>query len=109
MSCESLGLLSVNTSSQENSSRSITVIDNAIDRVLTLRAKLGASQNTLEHSMNYLTVAAENLTSSESRLRSADMAKIMMKFTKLNIMLQAGNSILAQANQLPNQVLSLMR
>ena len=76
---------------------------------VTKRAKLGASQNTLEHRIDYLTVAAENLTSSESAIRNADMAKIMLKFTKLNIMLQAGNAMLAQANQLPNQVLSLMR
>lgn len=109
MSSDGLGIMNVNAHSQENSARSITIIDNAIDTVLTKRAKLGASQNTLEHRIEYLTVAAENLTSSESAIRNADMAKIMLKFTKLNIMLQAGNSMLAQANQLPNQVLSLMR
>ena len=109
MSSESLGLDGVNTNSQENSSRSITLIDNAIDTVLSKRAQLGASQNTLEHRIDYLTIAAENLTSSESAIRNADMAKIMLKFTKLNIMLQSGNAMLAQANQLPNQVLSLLR
>ena len=85
------------------------LLDNAIDTVLSKRAQLGSAQNTLEHRIDYLTIAAENLTSSESAIRNADMAKIMLKFTKLNIMLQAGNSVLAQANQLPNQVLSLLR
>ncbi|MBR0204807.1 MAG: flagellin, partial [Synergistaceae bacterium] len=56
-----------------------------------------------------LTTASENLTSAESRIRDADMAKEMMNFTKLNIMLQAGNSMLAQANQQPQNILSLIR
>ena len=75
----------------------------------TQRAKLGAYQNRLEHTINNLTVAGENLTAAESRIRDTDMAKEMMNFTKLNIMLQAGNAMLAQANQLPQNVLSLIR
>ena len=109
MRSHALGLDSVNVMSQERAARSITVIDNAIDKVSTQRAKLGAYQNRLEYTANNLTTASENLTSAESRIRDADMAKEMMEFTKLNIMLQAGNSMLGQANQQPQNVLSLIR
>ncbi|MBQ6971373.1 MAG: flagellin [Synergistaceae bacterium] len=109
MRSHALGLDSVNVMSRERASRSITIIDNAIDKVSTQRAKIGAYQNRLEYTVNNLTTASENLTSAESRIRDADMAKEMMNFTKLNIMLQAGNSMLAQANQQPQNVLSLIR
>ncbi|NLL37405.1 MAG: flagellin, partial [Fretibacterium sp.] len=62
-----------------------------------------------EHTINNLTVASENLTAAESRIRDTDMAKEMMNFTKLNIMLQAGNAMLAQANQIPQNILTLLR
>ena len=109
MRAHALGLDGVNVMSHDRAGRSITVIDNAIDRVSTQRAKLGAYQNRLEYTASNLTTASENLTSAESRIRDADMAKEMMTFTKLNIMLQAGNSMLAQANQQPQNVLSLIR
>ncbi|NCC62735.1 MAG: flagellin, partial [Verrucomicrobiae bacterium] len=63
----------------------------------------------LEHTINNLTVAGTNLQAAESRIRDLDMAKEMMNFTKLNILMQAGNSMLAQANQLPQNVLQLLR
>ena len=109
MRAHSLGLDGVNVMSHDRAGRSITIIDNAIDKVSTQRAKLGAYQNRLEYTASNLTTASENLTSAESRIRDADMAKEMMQFTKLNIMLQAGNSMLAQANQQPQNVLSLIR
>ena len=109
MRSHALGLDGVNVMSQERAARSITIIDNAIDKVSTQRAKLGAYQNRLEYTASNLTTASENLTSAESRIRDADMAKEMMNFTKLNIMLQAGTSMLAQANQQPQNVLSLIR
>lgn len=109
MRSHALGLDGVNVMSRDRASRSITIIDNAIDKVSTQRAKIGAYQNRLEYTVNNLTTASENLTSAESRIRDADMAKEMMNFTKLNIMLQAGNSMLAQANQQPQNVLSLIR
>ena len=109
MRSHALGLDGVNMMSHDRAARSITIIDNAIDRVSTQRAKLGAYQNRLEYTADNLTTASENLTSAESRIRDADMAKEMMEFTKLNIMLQAGNSMLAQANQQPQNVLSLIR
>ncbi|MCL2010782.1 MAG: hypothetical protein FWG71_09615 [Synergistaceae bacterium] len=85
------------------------MIDNAIDKVSTLRARLGAYQNKLEHTINRLAVSKANLTASESRIRDADMAKTMMEFTKLQILMQSGVSMTAQANQLPQVILSLIR
>ncbi|MDR2179020.1 MAG: flagellin [Synergistaceae bacterium] len=109
MRAEALGLNAVLVTDRASAARSITVIDNAIDKISMQRAKIGAYQNRLEHTINNLTVASENLTAAESRIRDTDMAKEMMKFTKLQIMLQAGTSMLAQANQLPQNVLSLLR
>ena len=109
MRSHALGLDGVNVMSHDRAARSITIIDNAIDKVNTQRANLGAYQNRLEYTASNLTTASENLTSAESRIRDTDMAKEMMNFTKLNIMLQAGNSMLAQANQQPQNVLSLIR
>ena len=109
MRATALGLDSVLVTDRVSAARSITIIDNAIDKVSTQRAKLGAYQNRLEHTINNLNTAGENLTAAESRIRDTDMAKEMMNFTKLQIMLQAGTSMLAQANQLPQNVLALIR
>jgi len=109
MSAAALGVDSVLVTDRESAARSITVIDSAIDMVSSQRAKLGAYQNRLEHTINNLTVAGTNLQAAESRIRDLDMAKEMMNFTKLNILMQAGNSMLAQANQLPQNVLQLLR
>ena len=87
----------------------ISTIDNAIKNVSTARANYGAVQNRLEHRLNNLATYQENLTASESRIRDVDMAAEMTKFTKLNILQQAGTSMLAQANQAPQGVLSLLR
>ena len=109
MTTEALGLDSVNVSSQAMASRSLSILDNALDKVASQRARLGAAQNTLEHRTEKLTVESRNMNAAESRIKDADMAKMMMKFTKLNIRLQANTAILGQANQTPQQVLSLMR
>jgi flagellin len=87
----------------------LTGIDNAIKNVSNARGNLGAVQNRLEHRLNNLATYQENLTASESRVRDVDMAQEMTKFTKLNILQQAGTSMLAQANQAPQGVLSLLR
>ena len=84
-------------------------IDDAIKNVSKARADFGAVQNRLEHRLNNLATYQENLTASESRIRDVDMAAEMTKFTKLNILQQAGTSMLAQANQAPQGVLSLLR
>jgi flagellin len=87
----------------------LSTIDSAIKNVSTIRANFGAVQNRLEHRLNNLATYQENLTASESRIRDVDMAAEMTKFTKLNILQQAGTSMLAQANQAPQAVLSLLR
>jgi flagellin len=87
----------------------ISDIDAAITNVSTLRSDLGAVQNRLEHRLNNLATYQENLVSSESRIRDVDMADEMVNFTKLGILQQAGTSMLAQANQAPQNVLSLLR
>jgi flagellin len=87
----------------------ITTINNAIESVSAERSKLGAVQNRLEHTINNLNVGAENLQAAESRIRDVDMAKEMMNFTKNNILNQASQAMLAQANQQPQAVLQLLR
>jgi flagellin len=109
MSAHALGVDNVLVTDRESAARSITMIDNAIGKVSTQRAKLGAYQNRLEHTITNLTTASTNTTAAESRIRDADMAKEMVEFTKLNILSQAGTSMLAQANTLPQNVLSLLR
>jgi flagellin len=84
-------------------------IDAAIQGVSDARSTFGSVQNRLEHTLNNLATFQENLTSSESRIRDVDMASEMVNFTKLQILQQAGTSMLAQANQAPQSVLSLLR
>jgi len=86
----------------------IKELDAQISNVSTARAGLGASQNRLEHTINSLNVAVENLTASESRIRDTDMAQEMVNFTRSQILSQAGTAMLAQANQAPQSVLRLL-
>jgi len=95
--------------SADLSALSLDNIDTAIKNVSTARAGFGAVQNRLEHRLNNLATYQENLVASESRIRDVDMASEMVKFTKLQILQQAGTSMLAQANQAPQGVLSLLR
>ncbi|MBX9246635.1 flagellin [Actinotalea ferrariae] len=87
----------------------IKKIDAAIKTVSTTRADLGAVQNRFDHTIKNLNVAVENLSASESRIRDTDMASEMVSFTRAQILSQAGTSMLAQANQIPQGVLSLLR
>ena len=91
------------------SSLTIDQIDDAINEVSERRAEFGAVQNRLEHRLNNLATYQENLVASESRIRDVDMAKEMVNFTKFQILQQAGTSMLAQANQSSQSVLSLLR
>ena len=84
-------------------------IDTAVQAVSDARAGFGAAQNRLEHTLNNLANYEENLTASESNIKDVDMASEMVNFTKLQILQQAGTSMLAQANQLPQSVLTLLR
>ncbi|MED3875761.1 flagellin Hag [Lysinibacillus capsici] len=98
----------INISTQTSADNSISIIDKALNRVSETRASLGAVQNRLEHTINNLGATSENLTAAESRIRDTDMAKEMMGFTKNNILMQAAQSMLAQANQQPQGVLQLL-
>ncbi|KAA8678174.1 flagellin N-terminal helical domain-containing protein [Clostridium sp. HV4-5-A1G] len=99
----------INVSTQSAAGRAITTIDNAIKTVSESRAKLGAYQNRLEHTINNLGTSSENLTSAESRIRDVDMASEMSEYSKNNILSQAAQAMLAQANTQPQQVLQLLR
>ncbi|UQZ33841.1 flagellin [Paenibacillus sp. PK3_47] len=99
----------LNIATREDASKAIAVLDKATSLVSSERAKLGAVQNRLEHTINNLGTASENLTAAESRIRDVDMAKEMMAQTKNNILAQAAQAMLAQANQQPQGVLQLLR
>ncbi|YCA11631.1 flagellin [Bacillus sp. AK128] len=98
----------LDVTTHEKASAAITAINNAIETVSAERSKLGAFQNRLDHTINNLGTSAENLQAAESRIRDVDMAAEMMKFTKTNILAQASQSMLAQANQKPQSVLQLL-
>jgi flagellin len=87
----------------------ISEIDTAIDAISAQRAQFGAVQNRLEYTLQNLAIYQENLTSSESRIRDVDMASEMVNFTKLQILQQSGTAMVAQANQLPQSVLQLLK
>jgi len=109
MSASALGLDKVLVTDRDSATRSITVIDGAIDKVSSQRASLGAYQNRLEHTINNLRTASTNLTAAESRIRDVDMAAEMTEYTKNQILMQAANAMLSQANQLPQMVLGLLQ
>ena len=94
---------------QSGADKAITTINDAINQVSTQRSELGAIQNRLEHTVKNLDNSAENLQAAESRIRDVDMAKEMMEFTKQTILQQAATVMLAQANQVPQTVLQLLR
>lgn len=100
-------LSSVNVSTDADGA--IDDIDAAIDAVSDTRSTLGATQNRLEHTIASLSVAVENLSASEARVRDADLAEEMVQFTRHQIMVQAGTAMLAQANAIPNSVLALIQ
>lgn len=109
MSSESLGLTGLSVTNKANAQTAGDAVTNAINKVSTQRANLGAYQNRLEHKINNLDTSAENLQAAESRIRDVDMAQEMVEFTKNNILLQAAQSMLAQANAQPQGVLQLLQ
>jgi flagellin len=108
MSATSLGVNDVKVSSFQQAGTSMSKIQSAIDKVSTQRANLGALQNRLEHTIANLDTSAENTQAAESRVRDTDMAEEMVQFSKNNILAQAGQSMLAQANQSTQGVLSIL-
>ncbi|WP_129408895.1 flagellin [Marinitoga lauensis] len=110
MKADDIGITSeIKIDSQSDAEFAISAIDAAVYKVSAFRAKLGAAQNRLEHTIKNLGVASENLTAAESRIRDADMAKVMAEYTRQQILMQSGTAMLSQANQLPQQVLQLLR
>ena len=111
MDAKSLGIsaASVKVSTNAVAGKSMTIIQKAIDTVSTERSKLGALQNRLEHTINNLDTTSENTSAAESRIRDTDMATEMVEYSKNNILAQAGQSMLSQANQQTQGVLSLLQ
>ena len=111
MSADALGVAgnSVDLSTQESAQKATTAIDAAIKKVSASRGKMGAVQNRLEHTINNLDTASENMQTAESRIRDTDMAEEMVNYSKNNILAQAGQSMLAQANQANQGVLTLLQ
>lgn len=103
------GSVHVDLSTQGNADVVLSNIDPLINSLSTERSKLGAMQNRLEHTINNLSTASENTSAAESRIRDADMAKVMVEFTKAQILTSAGTSLLAQTNQSSGNVLSLLK
>lgn len=109
MNTAALGISKTSIGTRTNASHAITDVNNAINMVSTQRAALGALQNRLDHKIANLKVSSENLSAAESRIRDVDMASEMSTFTKNNILSQAATAMLAQANNAPQNVLSLLR
>ncbi|WP_066505900.1 flagellin [Abyssisolibacter fermentans] len=109
MRADTLGVRTLQVGTKSQAGTAVKVLDQAIQKVSAERAKLGASQNRLEHTIKNLDTSSENLQAAESRIRDVDMAKEMMNFTKNNILQQAAQAMLAQANQAPQGVLQLLR
>jgi flagellin len=114
MRAEALGLAgadgtTLNISTQEKANAAINVLDNAVQKALDQQTTIGSVQSRLEYTSSNLTTASENVQSAESTIRDADMAKEMTNYTKNNVLLQAAQSMLAQANQSSSSVLSLLQ
>ena len=109
MSAQALGIKGLDISTQTGANAAISTIDDANDLVSTERAKLGAMQNRLDHTINNLGTTSQNLTSAESQITDVDMASEMMEYTKNSILSQAATAMLAQANQAPQEVLQLLK
>ncbi len=108
MGANALGVANVDVSDRDSANKAIDTIDSAISKVSMQRAGLGALQNRLEYTVNNLTTTNENLTNAESTIRDTDMATEMISYTKFNILQQASQAMLAQANQQPQAVLQLL-
>ena len=109
MSSKGIGVDKVDISTRKGAADAIDTLRSAIDKVSEQRATLGATQNRLEYTINNLDTASENLQAANSRIRDTDMAKMMMEYTKINVLTQSAQAMLAQANQQPQSVLQLLQ
>jgi flagellin len=108
MSAAGLGLQNLKLDTQEDAGNAIDTIKNAVNTVSLQRGRLGAIQNRLDHTLNNLDATTQNITAAESQIRDVDMAKEMTEYSKNNILVQAAQSMLAQANSVPQGVLQLL-
>ncbi|MDF2609205.1 MAG: hypothetical protein K0R92_679 [Lachnospiraceae bacterium] len=106
---KTLGVDTADIRTEEGAQKAITAYDNAVTTVTAIRAKLGAYQNRLEHSISNLDVTSENMTEALSRIEDVDMAEEMATYTQKNVLAQAGTSMLAQANERPQTILTLLQ
>lgn len=106
---KTLGIDTINMTTQDGAEKAITKLDAAITEISAIRAKLGAYQNRLEHSIANLDTTGENMTEALSRIEDTDMAEEMAEYTQKQVLSQAGTSMLAQANQRPQTILSLLQ
>ncbi len=114
MKCSTIGgtagmVDAINITNVKQAKDAINIANQAIDAISSMRSTFGALQNRLDHTINNLGVQTENITAAESRIRDVDMAKEMMAYTKNNILVQASQAMLAQANQVPQGVLQLLQ
>ena len=108
MSTKALGLDKIDLTSVAGAEKSLEKLNQALDKVSAERSRLGAFQNRLDYTISNLTSTTTNLTAAESRIRDVDVASEMMEFTRNQIVTQAATSMLAQANALPQNALSLL-
>ncbi|MGN0160166.1 MAG: flagellin [Lachnospiraceae bacterium] len=109
VSTETLGLQDLNVYTYSNASKAIEAVDQAVTKLSTMRSKIGAYQNRLEHTTSNLAVSNENLTAALSRIMDVDMAEEMTEYTQMNVLAQAGTSMLSQANARPETALQLLQ
>ena len=109
VSCTAMGIDKLNLHTEAGCDRAIKMCDDALSYISTVRSKLGAYNNRMEHAIRSLEVTNENMTAALSRIEDADMAQEMTTYTSQNVITQAANSMLAQANQMPEKVLQLLQ
>lgn len=108
LTASGLNIANINVLNHPGANAAIESLDSAIERVSSFRSEVGALQNRLEHTISHLENSSENLSASESRIRDVDMAREIMNYTKENILMQAAQSMLVQANQQPQMILQLL-
>ena len=108
MSAESIGIDDINVRSSVGVDKALTRLDKALSRVSDVRARMGACENRLEYAISSTDATAEKMTAALSRIEDVDMAAEMTEFSQYNVLTQAATSVLAQANDLPQQVLQLL-
>ena len=109
VSATTLGVNTINISTEDGAQAGITALDSAINIVSSIRAKLGAYENRLDHAIANLDTTSENMSEALSRIEDVDMAEEMSTYTQKNVLAQAGTSMLSQANERPQMILSLLQ